>query len=67
MKLVIATIALVALAGCMSAEQKEYKNGVEVCWQVQARKSNTPQEARSFAAECEFREAEYKQKFGVKP
>jgi hypothetical protein len=67
MRLIIATVALVALAGCMSAEQKEYKHGVEVCWQVQARKSNTPQEARSFAAECEFRDAEYEKKFGVKP
>jgi uncharacterized protein YihD (DUF1040 family) len=67
MKLIIATITLVALAGCTSEQQSRDKERVAYCWTQQSLKSNTPAKARMIAGICEDYEADYVTAYNSKP
>ena len=70
MKIIIAMLTLAALAGCKPSLEQEVKTNaridIKACWVEQARKSNTPYDARSMARVCERYEAEYLKAYGEK-
>ncbi|MCG2586528.1 zinc-ribbon domain-containing protein [Massilia sp. TS11] len=43
------------------------RKAIELCWEDQAKKSNTPVAARTIAGFCEKMEADFKAKYGVSP
>ncbi|WP_212684821.1 hypothetical protein [Undibacterium baiyunense] len=66
-----AVIFILIIAGLnQSPEDKEKANNrdaISLCWENQAKKSNTPEEARFIAGACEMMEENFIKKYGVKP
>jgi hypothetical protein len=47
-------------------EKSNNRDAIALCWENQAKKSNTPEEARFIAGACEKMESDFYKKYGIK-
>ena len=66
----IAIFFAIGFAGTSSPEGKEIaqtRSAIALCWEDQAKKSNTPDQARFIAGACEMMEDKLRKQHNVKP
>lgn len=66
---VFGLLIVTSIIGCDIKDdgRSDARWAIKLCWEDQAKKSNTPSQARFIAGACEMMESDFKKKYRINP